>query len=286
MRRGSRLGAILALASCQGGVGDAVIEPRPFLPDVTEALAGEVFRGTFSPDGSDFYFFSKVGEGEDYRVFVASTEGDSSTATLLPLGDANASSMYPAVSPDGNQLVFSSSRGGDNAGLWMAERSDAGWGEPRPIGASLSGHYNASSWFHPDGSLRFASTTPDWSETHFYRAEFADGDFAAAELDTTWAEFDVGEGYHLWSGLLHPGGELAILEVSARLEDGRLSPSDLWISRRVEGVWSVAAPLGGGVNTEGTENFPTFSPDGVTLVYVRDFEHFLELPVEALRAAP
>ena len=49
------------------------------------------------------------------------------------------------------------------------------------------------------------------------------------------------------------------------------------MSRRGSAGWSAPRPIGGGVNTEGTENFPAFSPDGSTLVFVRDFEGFWQV---------
>ena len=32
--------------------------------------SGEVFRGTFAPDGRTFYFFKRTGEGETYRIWL------------------------------------------------------------------------------------------------------------------------------------------------------------------------------------------------------------------------
>jgi hypothetical protein len=263
----------------------AMAEPQPFLSTVTAADSGRVFRGTFSPDASEFYFFRKVAStGEEYRIFRTTVGGGTPAEDLLALGDTNASSMYPVVSPDGGHLVFSSYRGpGDNANLWASPRTPTGWGEPSLLSASTEANYDASPWFDADGVLRFTSTTPDWRTTYHRRAARAGTGYGSPSPDTFWERFTFGPEYHFWSGLVDPSGSLAILEVSERRADGSLAGSDLWASRREsDGVWTTPAPLGGGINTESTENFPAFTPDGRTLVFVRGFSGFWSVAVEEL----
>ena len=137
---------------------------------------GQVYGGTFSADGTELYFFKKVGEGETYRIHHARRTGDEWTpAAPLDLGGRH-SDLYPALTPDGRQLVFSSYRplpGTDvpssRAQLWRAARRDDGtWGTPvfmRDV--SMPGSYH--SWVAIDrrGHLYFRRTTADWrtSET-------------------------------------------------------------------------------------------------------------------------
>lgn len=253
-----------------------------FEPPNVRTEPGTLFRGSFSPDGSEFYYFVKVAEeGEDYRVYQTRRLGSGwSAPDLLPLGDPNASTMYPVVSPDGRLLVFSTYRpvasDAQNANLWAAPRSGLGWGEPVPLTeASTPENYDAGPWFGPEGELRFSSTSPDWSQTWARKAPRLGEAYGSWSEDTFWDELDFPrETHHFWSGVLNQEGTIAVIELSERQADGSLGDSDLWMTRRISGTWSRAEPLEQGVNTERTENFATFAPDGSTLVFVRDFTEF------------
>lgn len=265
--------------------GRSLAQPQQFLRSVTAVDSGRVFRGTFSPDGSEFYFFKKVATGgEDYRIYRVDLNEETAVDELLPLGDPDASSMYPVVSPDGALLVFSAYRGdGENADLWAALKTSAGWGEPYRLSASTAANYDASPWFDGEGALRFSSTSPDWRTTNHRRATRSGIDFGPSGPDTFWNQFALPPDHHFWSGILDPSGSVTILEVSKRGADGSLAGSDLWLSRRgADGIWSRPAPISGSVNTDATENFPAFTPDGKNLVFVRGFSGFFSVPTERL----
>lgn len=270
------------------GVASSIV--HPFLEGVIAAEAGTLFRGVFSPDGAEFYFFRKVSEdGEDYRVFRIQREGAAwSAPSLLTLADGDASNLYPAISPDGKLIVFSSYRPVDeashNVNLWAARREGAGWGEPFQLDhVSTIDNYDAGPWFGPDGDLRFTSTSPDWATTWQRMASPSGGSYGPWREDTSWADFDIPEAtHHFWTGVINQTRTLAVLEVSERKADGSLAGSDLWLSRWGNGGWSPPVPLGPEVNTEGTENFATFVPGGSTLVFVRNFSIFLSVRVSEL----
>jgi len=275
---------VLQVACLGDSVPDATDEV-PVLPDVVAVAEGRLFRGALSADGLEFYYFVKVAAGEeDYRVYqTRRTNSGWSEPTMLPLGDSSASSMYPAVSPDGELLVFTSSRslGGEGgepgkANLWAARRSDSGWSDPFLLAdASTPENYDAAPWFGPGGRLHFTSTSPDWRESWMRTAPRTSESFGQWTDDPTWAEMDWPRStHHFWSGVLNGAGTLAVLELSARLADGSLDNADLWVVRRGPMGWTEAEPLGRDVNTEGVENFPTFAPDDTTLVFVRDFTAF------------
>lgn len=116
MTRGTRSAALTALAlaplACTADEPAREGPAADVRPPVIAAEPGTLFRGTFSPDGLAFYYFLKVSQnGEDYRIFCTNRTGaEWSEPTLVPLGDPDASSMYPALSPDGELLVFSTYR--------------------------------------------------------------------------------------------------------------------------------------------------------------------------------
>ncbi len=264
--------------------------PQPFISGVIAEGIGEVFRGTFSPSGDEFYFFRKVTVGEeDYRVFrTAYRDGVWAPAVMLPLGDSTASSMYPVVSPDGRSLVFTSYRsvgnGPVNANLWLMTCDGPDWADPVLLGGlSTLENYDASPWFAPDGTLHFTSTSRDWITTWYRQSTATAPPWGPWAEDPLWAVL-MGQltDHHFWSGIVDPTGSIAIAEVSSRTADGSIGPADVWITRRIDGRWGSLQPLDAGVNTAGTENYPVFTPDGTSMVFVRDFAAFLVIDTEHL----
>lgn len=278
---------LLGILGCVPTSRDSNTRTPEFVLPTVDVGAGTLFRGSFSPSGTEFYYFVKVRpEGEDYRIYrMDRTELGWSRGAKLALGDSAASSMYPAISPDDRLLVFTSyrPRGGqsENANLWVAQRSGSGWSAPRLLEqTSTADQYDAAPWFGPGGALHFVSTSSDWSQTWMRKAPRVRDTFGAWTEDTLWSQFDVPpDTHHLWSGITNRAGNIAILELSAREREGGLGDSNLWLSRLSNGVWSPPEPLGADVNTDGTENFATFAPDDMTVVFVRDFTEFHSVTV-------
>ncbi len=95
---------------------------------------GEVYRGSFAPDGRAFYFFRKVTPGqEDYRIFVSRLrQGQWLVAEQIKLG-GDYSDLYPSLSREGQRMVFASYRpvpgsngGKPDANLWYVDRKGEG----------------------------------------------------------------------------------------------------------------------------------------------------------------
>lgn len=295
--RGGTLAAFLLSAATMRGLAqgsrtcsDSPGHPEPFGP--TLADSGVTFRGTFSADGREFWFFRKVSadpHAEDYRVFVSRRqEAGWSAPERVDLG-GDYSDLYPARSPDGRWLAFTSYRRmpGDtlakpNAGLWAAEHAaDGGWKPPIPLTAATRiGAYQSQPVFGRDGRLYFRRTSPDWdTTTNLVTALFgAPTAYDPAERWMRWRD-DL----QVWGGSPTPDGQMVLLEVSPRVPgERRGQPSDLWVSRHRGGTWETPVPLVAGVNTEhGWENFATVTPDGCDLVFVRDFSAFYRVSLRA-----
>ena len=264
-----------------------------FAPGTVSVEGGNVFRGAFSPDGREFWFFRKVTEGEeDYRIFVSrrTEEAGWGQPEKVLLG-GEYSELYPSISPDGGRMVFASYRPipGDtsdhpNAHLWYVDRNpDGSWGTPVFMSApSTLANYDNNPRFRPDGSIEFGSTTPDWSTNTRHVTRWAGTRYVPAEPDTTlnaWSEWS--DDVVVSHVTLSPDGALAIFDVRHRNEEG-LGTSDLWFSRLEDGDWSDPEPLEGGVNTpEDFENFAVFTPDGRELLFVRGFHLYWRIGTDA-----
>ena len=277
-------------------VDDPATTPVVFAPGTVSVEGGNVFRGAFSPDGREFWFFRKVTEGEeDYRIFVSrlTEDGGWGPPEKVLLG-GEYSELYPSISPDGGRMVFTSYRPipGDtsdhpNAHLWYVDRNpDGSWGTPVFMSApSTLANYDNNPRFRPDGTIEFRSTTPDWSTNTRHVTRWEGTRYGPAEPDTTlnaWDEWP--DDVVVSSATLSPDGALAIFDVRHRGEEG-LGPSDLWYSRLEDGDWTDPRPLEAGVNTPGDfENFVVFSPDGCAIHFVRGFHLYWRVETDA--AAP
>jgi hypothetical protein len=266
-------------------------EIKPELFGAGVLSVGEVYRGSFAPDGRVFYFFKKVTPGkEDYRIFVSRRVDKKWTAPeRLNLGGAY-SDLYPAISKDGKRLIFSSYRPapGDtspkaNAHLWYAERKGDGWGEPIFMTAvNKLGHYHSWVEFGWNGAIYFRRTTPDWQSTVTLMSRWKAGEFTAPVL------FEAVERWKHWrsdvriaGGSPGPRGTVIFLDVATRNPQTGRGASDIWISLQQGKDWTEPKPLGGSINTDGYDLFPFFSPDGRELYFVRDFAAFYHLPLKA-----
>jgi WD40-like Beta Propeller Repeat len=285
--------AVLALPLAGGVV--AKVKPSVFGPGTISKPGGSLYRGRFSPDGSEFWFFRKMTpHTEDYRIFRSRrTTAGWGEPEQIGFGPNDVSDLYPAPSPDGKTLVFTSYRafpgdakGHANANLWYVEKRGDGWSEPRPMrGASTPANYDSGPWFDPSGTLHFASTTPDWKVTEHREvpahADLGEAGFSPDTLIDRWRDWSPGR--YVWHGIPSPDGRIMLLEVSEVDERGRRGPSDLWLVERRNGSWTEPVKLGPEINTaKDYENFPVFTPDGKTLLFARGFETYYQLPVATL----
>ena len=255
--------------------------------------ANDIFRGTFSPDMNAFYYFKKTGapRSEDYRIFRVRWERGAWTAPdTVRLGESP-SDLYPALSPDGNRLVFTSYRRvpGDtsshpNAHLWYSDRVGNEWGAPLFMAKANSvGSYHPQPIFGPEGALYFMRISPDGRRkaqlyTRWNGREYDPPDTVRAF--TRWEHWRSDQ--YVWEGALTPDGRAIILSVSALDSARRRAPADLWASRlQKDGSWSEPRPLGAGVNSAAMEHFVFFSPDGREMFFVRDFRSFHHVSLAA-----
>ncbi|MBS1812973.1 MAG: PD40 domain-containing protein [Acidobacteria bacterium] len=290
---------LLALITLCGWVAPSTLgqarEVKAELFGVGVLSVGEVYRGSFTPDGRAFYFFKKVTpEREDYRLFVSHLRaGKWSEPERVNLG-GDYSDLYPAISKDGKRMVFSSFRPapGDtspkpNAHLWYVDRQGNGWGEPVFMAAANKlGHYHSWVEFGPDKAIYFRRTTPDWQSnealiTRWNGKEYAPPvPFAEAMRWKHWRS-DL----RIAGASPGPDGRVLFLDVATRNPQTGRGASDIWVSLKQGHDWAEPKPLGAGINSDGYDVFPFFSPDGKDLYFVRDFAAFYRISLrDALKS--
>jgi len=151
---------------------------------------------------------------------------------------------------------------------WLVERRGDGWSEPRPLG--FDRFTDALKWTFSvtdDGAVYFdARMFPDgqygWG---MYVSRLVDGGYTEpvrlpAHLNTE--AFD-------WNPFVAPD-ESYLLFASNR--PGSLGSTDIYVAfRDAAGRWSQALNLGGRVNSQDLERFPSVSGDGRALFFLRDY---------------
>lgn len=258
---------------------------------------GNLFRGTFTPDGDTLYYFRNVTEGrEDYRLFRSHREsGRWSEPERVTLG-GEYSDLYPAITPDGRRMVFSSYRPapGDtsshpSAYLWYVEREGGAWGEPVFMAeASAWSHYHSQPIFDARGDLYFSRSTWEYRGHSEHVTQWDGTRYGPADTSATWQALRdrLPEHLHLYETTPGYDGTFALLVVAERPDSGRPGPPDLHVSFRTGSEWSTPRPLRGGVTTEGTENFAFYGPGGRDLYFVRDFAQLYRVPLASALGPP
>jgi hypothetical protein len=98
-----------------------------------------VFSPAIAADGT-LYFMRATGKQGLFHIFVSSPPY--SRAMLAPFASATAAEFDPTVSPDGQTVVFSSTRGPLPKGtshLFITYRRGSTWTTPRDLGAIVNG---------------------------------------------------------------------------------------------------------------------------------------------------
>ena len=252
---------------------------------------GQVFRGSFTPDGNSFYFFRKVGNPEDYRIYRSDkVDAVWQEPVQIDLG-GDYSDLYPDISADGKRMVFASYRPfpGSNpekpqSNIWITEREGDGWGVPRPlVGLGALENYKSGPRFNEKGEILFESSLPDFSGKAFYIARpTAEKDIYYVEADTMVKDFQKTlENQRLNRVRLSADGRLLFFNIIEKdPASDRYLPADYWVSVKTEQGWSEMLPLEGGVNTKYYENFLVITPDGKDIIFVRGFRKFFTISLK------
>lgn len=263
------------MASCRPRSQPLAPAAELFAPHLW-AEGEEVHGGTFTGDGGTFYFFKKVGTGEDFRIVVSSLRDGIWTGPERVTFSDTTSDLYPAVSADGRRIVFTSYRpvAGDtsrrrNAHLWMVERTGDGWSEPVFLsGVSSVGDYHPGVKMQRDGTIYFRVITRGDRGT--WRARWTSDGYSRRERVVAVDNLQS-DSVRVWGAEPSPDGRSFFLTV-ARLRQAPASfgPSDLHVVAVDEaGNWGAPRPMDQW-NTPANEAAVTVTPDGRYLIFTRD----------------
>jgi Tol biopolymer transport system component len=250
----------------------ALAAPRPTQQPSTPELVqdgvistarNETWPSVDPVDGS--LWFSIYDENFDRQTILrAPKAGDKwGTPAAVSFSSGTSGDRAPRFSPDGKRLYFSSNRSSANARgfhIWVVERRGQGWSDPvqlpAPVTSTAADMHSSET---RDGDLFFFSTRSGANE--IFRSKRTGNTWSAAELlpptvNAVRRQTDI---------LVAPDGSWMLVVVTGHPKG--LGGDDLFLSRRVNGVWAELQHLPAPINSSEYEYGPSLSPDGKTLYF-------------------
>ena len=149
-----------------------------------------------------------------------------------------------------HQPLDGGSEPSDTGRIWIFEKSDRGWGEPRVLRPSIFGYPAVAT----SGNL-YLATGDIWI------AEFIDGDYR--EMRKLGDSVNT-EDYYEEDLYIAPDESFLLF---CRLNDG-FGSWDIFVSFRTDdGTWTAARNMGDRINSPASEVYPFVTPDGRYLFY-------------------
>lgn len=224
-----------------------------------------------SPDCSEIFWSGIVNGGPWETIYFTYFNGVNFTTPeiasfALPDGDDHG----PSFSCDGTKIFFTSIRPtpgypGNPEGVWYVVRTDSGWSDPIPIEVTLDTlWYVMNPSVSRNGNLYFSAVQRGGFYPRIYCCKYVNGEYSEPEIipgminitpDLMDACVDPDEKYILFQSMSVPGYE---------------GNSDLYISYlKPDSTWGEPINLGIAINTKHFERFPSISPDGLHLFFIR-----------------
>ncbi len=271
--------ALVLLTAALVGCGPAQ-HPAPPLPQPPPAAGPQLFgAGLFTTTAWDFFLaftpdqqrvlFCRANDTfTAYDIYETRRGRDGRwSAPARPAFARQWSNADPHLSGDGGTVYFISNRPGDGEtspqgtyDIWTASlEPDGTWGEPRrlPDSINLAHTDEWSPSIAANGDLYFGAERPgtrggmDLWVAHRTGGRYAEPQNLGDSINTAGHEVER------W---IAPDGSYLIF--SARGREDSVGGYDLYLSRRIDGIWQQATALGHGVNSAALDFNQSVSPDG------------------------
>jgi outer membrane protein OmpA-like peptidoglycan-associated protein/tetratricopeptide (TPR) repeat protein len=176
----------------------------------------------------------------------------------------------PLLSPDGNTLIFTSTRTGDNyqaksntnyEDVYISRRAGNTWGVPTLISPNINVRYNeAAVSLSPDGKTLFLYY--EEGQGDIYKSTFENGEWTKP---VALNAFINNPKYRESTACLSADGKKLYFASNRAGGKGGL---DIYVSKLgANGDWGRPTNLGSTINTRGDEDSPFPDADGVTLYF-------------------
>ncbi len=245
------------------------ITPEIFAPGIVSASYNE-YIANFTPDGKELYF-ALGGAPLDIILFMKEENDQWTKPQVAPFSGKYSAEF--SLSPDGNKIVICMGSPLDGTGkpkenweIWIVERNDTGWGEPKNLGPPVNSEKSSSDYptISTRGNLYFYSGNREggMGKGDIWMSKFVDGHYTEPQnlghsINTEFWEMDP---------FVAPD-ESYLIFCSGERSDG-YGRADLYISyRRKDGSWTKAVNMGDKINSITIEIHPFVTPDGKYLFF-------------------
>lgn len=260
--------------------------PVIFAPGVVSSIFWEHSGAVFSPDGNELFWSRAINEGRTPRTIVTlhmrQVNGVWTKPELAPF-NTTIYTHVNSISPDGNRLYYYASDGESKGRLWIIDKTEKGWSEPRLLnlneGDSNTDNINEVQETR-DGDLYFDCTIdPRSGKYGIAKSKIVNGKFTKIEPLNSNINFSPIDKYSDFNSTMDPDEEFIIF-VSRR--PGGYSGQNLYISfTQEDNEWGEAINLGPEINKPGAWNsWPHLSPDGKYLFFTSRIKPYTAKDIE------
>ncbi len=161
------------------------LRPEIFAPGIISTGMSESAIA-ISPDGNEIFYTVHAGNSE--TIITTKLENGCWTAPEVAPFSGKYLDGFPAIHPDGSKLYFhsyrpldESSQIADVVNIWVTEKKENQWSEPKPVGPPINGDgFVCCPSVTQSGTLYYSKKTKDGGEK-IYRSRFADGKYMEPE---------------------------------------------------------------------------------------------------------
>ncbi len=251
--------------------------------DSVQLLAPEIissslfeYNGTFSPDGSKFYY--TVGLPNSGKiVFLELNENNTWSEPRFAEFSSAFSEVDPLFSPDGSRLYFTSNRPvSDNANLnrnniWFVETTEDGWSKPHMVALTETGDTYSS--ITNKGDIYFNT----WNTGDIYKGIKTDSTYFIERLSET-----INLGKSVGDPFISPTEDYLIFRGN-NLEN-TVGSFDLYISFKIDNEWTAPMNLGEPINSKARESCPYVTANGELFIFssTRLMNEYEPKPLESI----
>ena len=244
-------------------------EPRVFAPGFISLENRIEGRGSFSPDGNQFYFTVSDINFKNQKIFYTVYKDNIWTNPDTAGFSKKYDNWEPFFSSDGQKLFFTSDRNPDTLSnhkdFYFVTRTDDGWSEPQIVERPINSQYTELFFSQSgNGNVYFTSNRPKKTgSTHIYlAAKQPDGTYSVNRIGRPVNRF-----YMNWDPCIAPDESFLIFPAVSLF---RIShKADLYITYKKGDRWTRPKNLGKLINTKANEYGPFLSPDSKFLFFIR-----------------
>ena len=237
--------------------------PIPIIFEEGIISTPNVFGSTFTPDGMTFYFAKYDTVARKASIMKSIFKDGKWLAPEIAEFSGEYFEGDPSISPDGSKIFYWSVRPKNDetrstgaANLWMAEKTNDGFGNPIFLGDKLKISNGGAPSISSNGTMYFftdikgVTKKRDICKADIFNPDSVQFVRLGEEINSDSNDYDP---------YVAPD-ESCIIFTSERA--GGFGKGDLYISYKINGTWSKPVNLGDKINSSSNDYCPFVSPDG------------------------